>query len=119
MSFYTKLSLCLRYGVCNVIALVDPDEYYLNHDIIECILRCRQNVSIVMIKDKRLRPPEDTVQGILDAWEKAGVNVKWNFAQCELCNNSKCFHVDKNAHTVYINILSEEHFKMRESFKLV
>ena len=103
----------------NVITLVDPDEYYLKHDIVECILRCRQNLSIVMIKDKRLRPPEDTVQGILDTWEKAGVVVKWNFAQCEVCDNSKYFHIDENAHTVYINMLSDENCKMRESFKLM
>lgn len=103
----------------NVIALVDPDEYYLKHDIVECILRCRQNLSIVMIKDKRLRPPEDTVQGMLDTWEKAGVAVRWNFAQCKVCDNTRYFHVDENAHTVYINMLSDEYCKMRESFKLM
>ena len=105
----------------NVIIVLDPEEYFLKQYLPEAIARCTNNLALVMLEDRNMRPKEETVKGFVEllAQQNPSAVEKWTTEKCKKCkrrSNYYCYKNDGNTTRIGINVLSGEFKKMQKYF---
>ena len=105
----------------NVIIVLDPEEYFLKQYLPEAVTRCTNNLALIMLEDKKMRPKDETVTGFVELLEQQDPPVveKWITEKCKKCkrrSNYYCYKNDGNTTRIGINVLSGEFKKMQKYF---